>query len=356
MTATASGNGRRILLRLPNWVGDIMMALPAIESLRQALPAARLVGMVRPGHVELAQRITALDDVVAAPPQSGLDRYRAVWKSARELRDGNFDMAVLLAPSFEAALTVWLAGIPVRLGHDTDHRTALLNRVVETREGHRGDSFEDLVSELGAKPRSGGDVFRCVSSDRDYAEQFLHDSGVDPATKPVFVNPASAKKPRAWSSDRFRTLVEGIATRHPGVAVVVHDHHPFEAPAAWRSGSIHTLRDATLVELAGVIKRCSLYVGNDSGPMHIAAALGVPTIGIYGPSSPSRTSPNGAHGAAHIPISASFECSPCRERFFDECPSPPSSDERPPCLNEISVERVADQVDQLLGSFRQDVE
>ena len=347
----ASESGQRILVRLPNWVGDIMMALASIQSLRQTLPEAHLVGMARPDHVELAQRISALDEVVAAPPQNGADRHRAIWNSTRELRNANLDIAVLLATSFEAALTVWLAGIPVRLGHDTDHRTALLNRVVEARDGHRADGFQDLVSELGGKPTDVGDILQCAASDREYAERFLRDVGIDPGVKPVFVNPASAKKPRAWSSDRFRQLVEGMMERHTAVPILVHERHPFEAPKKWSSSPrIHTVSDASLVELAGVMERCSLYVGNDSGPMHMAAALGVPTIGIFGPSSPERSSPRSAKGAPHTPISAFFECSPCRERFFEECPSAPSSDDRPPCLNEIDVDSVAGEVDRLLKS------
>ena len=349
MTTTASGVGQRILIRLPNWVGDIMMALPAVESLRLALPDAHLVGMVRSAHVELALRITALDEVVAAPAQGG-ERHHGIWSSTRELRDAQFDAAVLLATSFEAALTVWLAGIPVRLGHDTDHRSALLNRVIELRDGHRADGFQDIASALGGQPSGGGDIFQCTSSDREYAERCLRDAGVDPEMKPVFVNPASAKKPRAWSSDRYCRLLDGIAKQRPGMPILVHDRDPFDSPAVWPTGAIHTVCDSSLVELAGVIERCSLYVGNDSGPMHIAAALGVPTVGIYGPSSPERTSPRGARGATHVSVSASFACSPCRERFFEECPSPPSTDERPPCLNEVSVERVAGEVDRLLGA------
>ena len=328
-----------------------MMALPAIESLKQAFPEAHLIGMARPDHVELIRRIQAIDEVVSAPHQTGSDRRRAIWSSTRELRDADLDLAVLFATSFEAALTVWMAGIPIRLGHDTDRRTALLNRVVKAvGDRHRADSFQDLSSELGGKPVESADALQSTAPDRAYAEQLFDEAGIGPDAAPVFVNPASAKTPRAWSSQRFRQLAERIVERHPGVQVLVHDRHPFERPSGWpASDVIHTVSKASLVELAAVMERCALYVGNDSGPMHIAAALGVPTIGIYGPSSPERTAPRGAKGAPHVEVSASFECSPCRERFFEECPSPPSPDARPPCLDAISVETVAAQVDQLLG-------
>lgn len=347
--AMTSDSSDRLVVRLPNWAGDIMMALPALKSLRQAFPRAHLIGMARPGHVELAQRITVLDQVLVAPAQTGWNRHLAIWNSTRQLRGARCGVALLLATSFEAALTVWLAGVPLRAGHGTDHRALLLNRVVEGRGGHRADHFQEVVSVLGGVPSDGADVFRCAPSDRQYAERFLFNAGIDPGMRPVFINPASAKGPRSWSSGRFRQLADGIAAQHAGVPVLVHHRHPFDLPPAWpSSSSIHIISDASLVELAGVIERCVLYVGNDSGPMHVAAALGLPTIGIYGPSSPARTSPRGRKDLVHVDISAEFECAPCRERFFEECPSPPSWDERPPCLNAIEVDTVAEAVDRLL--------
>ena len=351
---------RRILIRLPNWVGDMMMALPAIQSLRATCPEARLIGMARPEHVELAQRIQALDEVVAAPPRAGSNRHAAMLAVTRSLRHAKLDAAVLLAPSFEAALTAWLAGIPLRLGHGTDHRAALLSRVVGVRACHRSDGFQDLVSELVARPtdrldgpngQDGAGGLQVIASDRAYVDRMFTTVGLAGHAPPVFVNPASGKKPRAWASDRFRQLAERLVESHPGISVLVHDHHPFDRPDGWPSSdSIRTVSGTSLVELTAVIERCSLYVGNDSGPMHIAAALGVPTVGIYGPSSPEHTSPRGVKGVTHLPVSASFACSPCRERFFEECPSPPSADERPPCLNDVDVETVTDAVDRVLGS------
>ena len=330
------------------------MALPAIHSLRVACPESRLVGMARPEHVELVRRIGALDEVLSAPPSAGAGRYRATLSVPRSLRHESLDAAVLLAPSFEAALTVWLAGIPLRVGHGTDNRATLLNRVVEVQDCHRSDGFQDLVSELGAKQIARADdleLLQLEASDRAYIDRLLTTLGPLGSASLIFVNPASGKRPRAWASDRFRQLAEHLAERYPAMSVLVHDHHPFDHPTGWpSSGSIRTVSGVSLVELAAVIERCSLYVGNDSGPMHIAAALGVPTVGIYGSSSPDRTSPHGVWRAAHLSVSASFACSPCRERFFDDCPSLPSSDERPPCLNEVSVKMVTAAVDRILES------
>ena len=351
MPSVVSGSSvRRLLVRLPNWVGDIMMALPAIQSLRGALPEAHLIGMARPEHIELAKRIDGFDEVLAAPPRRSSARLRTMATAIRGLRSRKLDAAVLFATSFESALTVWLAGIPIRVGHETDHRAFMLNHPVRVREGHPSDQCHDVVEKLvgGESQRSGGSL-RLTDRDRLFADRLFESAGYLPDVKPIFVNPASAKTQRAWASDRFLALAEHLVGRFPDTPVLVHNWHPFACPEGWPPvDSIRVVADARLTELAGVIERCSLYVGNDSGPIHIAAALGVTTVGIYGPTSPQRTSPRGAKGAVHIPVSAGFECSPCREQFFKECPSPPTADQRPPCLNAVSVDLVAQAVNDIL--------
>ena len=340
-----------MLIRLPNWVGDILMALPAIHALRVHQPQARLVAMVRPVHMELARRIAAFDHVMPAPPPAGRGRLRGWQRAVDALRAERLQAAVLLAPSFESALTARAAGIPVRVGHATDRRELLLTHRVEVDPGqHRTDGFLDLAAALGAPPAPGAPVFGFHEPERGYADDLFRQAGIAGRVRPVLVNPAAAKTPRAWSSERFCRLAETIAGRGDGAPVLVHHHAPFDPPAGWPAHpAIHLVRGATLIQLGAVIERCRLYVGNDSGPMHIAAALGVPTVGIYGPSTPDHTSPRGAPGAPHGAVSARFACSPCRERFFDECPSPPTADGRPPCLDQVQVETVAEEVDRLLS-------
>lgn len=360
-----AADASKVLVRLPNWLGDIMMALPALQALRAALPNAEIVAMVRPDHVELVGRVTGLNGVIVAAARNGSDRYRTGLAVIRELRNGGFDTAVVLAPSFEAALTVWLAGIKVRVGHDTDYRGIFLNRVVAMRDVHQSDAFLDVVAELAANTKrlsvpagvfGGGSAdqvcrFVCAPKERDWADRFFSEADFSSETRPVFINPAAAKRPRAWSAEKFVKLVDILAAHHPKLPVIVHHHHPFELPDGWPGRtSAHILSGASLMELAAVVERCRLYVGNNSGPMHVAAALGVPTIAVYGSTSPALTSPRGAEGARHVSVSANFNCSPCRERFFEECPSPPSADERPPCLNAISIETVVEAVEDILAT------
>lgn len=340
---------RTVLVRLPNWVGDIVMALPALQALRAHDHGTRLVAMARPDHLEFVRRISVFDEVLPGPSKDVDERWGSWWKVVRTIWTSNFQVAILLAPSFESALTAFLGGVPIRVGHIADRRSWLLShRVAVNADKHRKDEYLDVVKLLGAEPVSGPVPLRFQLAERRYVDQFFKREGFDQNARPVFVNPAAAKTPRAWSSERFRQLAEYIADKHQ-VQVLVHQHPPFRAPTAWpRHPQVRVIEDATLVQLGAVIQRCRLYVGNDSGPMHVAAALGIPTVGIYGSSSPGRTSPSGDSNTSHLAVSSYFSCSPCRERFFEDCPSPPSREGRPPCLDEINVDTVAEQVDRLL--------
>lgn len=325
------------------------MALPAVQALRVHLPETHLIGMVRSQHVELAERIQALDEVVPAPPQTDFGFNTNWWSSIAKLRSANLDGAILLASSFEAALTVWLAGIPVRIGWDSDYRSILLTKSVAVNRVHDADVFLSVVESIGAKPVSGPATLMIRPAEHEYVDRLFDDAGWSAKTQLVFINPASVKIPRAWSSDRFRKLAELIVERHPGMSVIVHHYPPFDMPKGWpRSRTIRAVSEASLVELAALIQRCVLYVGNDSGPKHLAAALGVPTVGIYGPSMPVETFPRGMPEATHLSVSAGFSCSPCKQQFFKECPSPPTEDGRPPCLDQVTVQMVAAQVDRVL--------
>ena len=343
-------NPTRLLVRLPNWVGDILMARPAVQALRARWPEAQVVGMARAQHAALVERFGAFDLVVGAPGGAGLARAAEVRATARELRSRRLDTAVILAPSFEAALSPWLAGIERRIGHDTDRRGRLLTDPVAPRpEAHRTDEYLDVAGVLDAvAPPPVVPPLALTAADRAYAAK-LFDTLAWPAdSRPLFVNPAAAKTPRAWSAERFRALVEGLSGM--GRPVIVHDRPPFDVRPRGAGGQgAARVRDATLPELAALLERCAIYVGNDSGPAHIAAAVGIPTVTIHGPSSPGRTAPRGAGEGRHVAVSASFPCSPCRERFFDECPSPPSADGRPPCLAAVTVDEVAAAVEQILG-------
>jgi len=332
-----------------------MMARPAVHAIREASSSVRLIAMAKASHQPLIERFGLFDDFVAAPENKGFKNVVSVWSAASAIRRHNAGAAVVMAPSFEAAFTTWLSGIRVRVGHDTDGRSLLLTDAVGLRSRvHRVDSYRDLSRAL---ENSGVVSLPSLSfgpTDHAYARRLFQSMSWDAAVRPIFVNPAAAKSARAWSSSRFRILVERLVAQPTSRHVVIHARQPFSASQEWaRSYGIAVVSDVSLPELAALLERCSLYVGNDSGPAHIAVAAGIDTVTIFGSSVPDQTGPSAAHApneGSHSAVSASFECAPCRERFFKDCPSPPSEDGRPPCLDAISVDVVLDRVNQFLDS------
>ena len=313
--------------------------------------------MLRATHRPLVERFNIFDVLLSAPEGSGVTRLTGVWSAASSVRERSPDVAVVMAPSFESALTTWMAGVPTRVGHDTDGRRVLLTSAVPLRaDTHRTEVFRDLARALGATGEVMVPPLCLTEEDRDYAARLFKSMSWNESTQPLFLNPASAKTPRAWSSDRYRTLAERLTSGKRAFRVVVHARDPFSAPQDWAaSRGIALVDNASLSELAAVLERCALYVGNDSGPCHLAAAVGIRTVTIFGPSIPQRTGPRSffrLHSEdtvteRNIAVSASFACAPCRERFFDECPSPPSDDGRPPCLDAITVETLVSQIEQV---------
>ena len=337
------------------------MALPAVEAIRSVHPSDYLIGMVRAEHIEFARRVEAFDEIISAPSGRGLMRLPLLWGAVRRLRSSRPDVAVVMAPSFEAALTSWLAGVPRRIGSKADARGFLLTDVVRMPSGcHRRDEFSALVDILGAKVVANVPCVALEALDRAYVGRLFHDCGWPDDVRPIFVNPAAAKTPRSWSAKRFEDLVEALRLREPDRRIIVHNRSPFEMPPNWVSRQgVLAVGDATLPELCAVLERCSLYIGNDSGPAHLAALFRVPTITLFGPSTPLRTGPSPKPGVSAIDLTAAFPCSPCRERFYKECPSPPSPEGCPPCLEAISIGQVIDKAEHVLsgdGSFSFDLE
>lgn len=327
------------------------MALPAVEAIRSVHPFDHLIGMVRAEHFDFARRISAFDEIISAPSGRGLRRVPLLWRAVQQLRSARPDVAVVMAPSFEAALISWLARVPRRIGSKTDARGFLLTDVVSMpSDCHRRDEFFALVDVLGAEVDTNVPCVALEAHDRAYVDRLFHNCGWLNDICPIFINPAAAKLPRAWSAKRFEDLVLALRLGNPQRQIILHNRAPFELSSDWASiQGVLAVGDTTLPQLCALLERCSLYIGNDSGPAHLAALFGVPTITLFGPSTPLLTGPRPKPGVSAIDLTAAFPCSPCRERFYEECPSPPSLEGCPPCLEAISVRQVIDKAEHVLS-------
>ena len=327
----------RVLVRAPNWIGDVVLSLGAVRDLRRNFPRARLEVLARPWVADLYRAVTEIDAVRVST------RFRA---DAAALR-GAFDLAVVLPNSFGSALQVRLAGIPERWGYGTDGRAPLLTRAPRVPPEVRGRSqvyyYRAMLAGAGLRVSAAPDVsLSCPADWTASADRLLADEGAGPPW--IGVNPgASYGTAKRWLPERFAAVADALARGGARVALVggAAERATGEAIAAQMIAPARMLcGETTLPELAAVLARMSLLVTSDSGPMHLAAALGVPVVAVFGPTDWRETHPV---GTAHRLVREPVHCSPCRLR---ECPI----DHR--CMRRVTIDRVLDEAGALLEESR----
>lgn len=350
---------RNVLVRGPNWLGDAVMCEPALRGLTQLFPEAEITLLVKPAIAELFIGHPALARVLIYDDKGRHAGLTGKWTLAGLLRRHRFDLAVLLQNAFEAALLAFLAGVPRRYGYATDGRSFLLSEPVAVPDRrtilHQVQYYWNLLKPLGLTGDPPAPKL-IVSSDEEAAMgRRLAQAGITPSDLVVGINPGSTYGgAKRWLPERFAEAASGISRmleKQHGqrVGVVILGAKGEEvlgreiaarltAPTAVLSGA------TTIRELMAAMKRCSLLVTNDTGPMHIATAVQVPVVAIFGPTDWRTTSP---YGAPHAIVRQSVDCAPCLLR---ECPI----DHR--CMTGVSVEMVQEaavkQVAGLSGSSR----
>jgi len=309
---------KRLVLFAPNWLGDAVMAQPALADIRRALPGATIaLATERPAIAAFAGLLGMIDEVV---PLDGLKERR-------------FEAAVLLPNSFHSAFVAARAGIPERWGYRTDWRGALLTRAVRRSPNvHQVDSFQILVAALGFATGSSEPRIDVSGDLRTRGADELQRAGWNGRDPLVALAPGAAYGgAKRWPVDSFAGLADGLmadAVR----PVLVGGPADVEvgraiASRAKASGLLNTIGN-DVPALAGVLANCRALVSNDSGAMHLGAAIGVAVTALFGPTDETRTRPIGAH---HRVLSHPVWCRPCMLR---ECPLDHA------CMRGIGVDEV----------------
>ncbi len=344
---------KRVLIRGTNWVGDAVMSVPAMRELRKCLPESRISLLIRPWVRDVYGGADFLDEVISYD-KDGLHRgLSGRRRLVSEMRSREFDLAILFQNAFEAALLVWWAGIPVRIGYARDGRSLLLSRAIpidpELRRVHQVYYYLGLLAGAGfteARPwRDARTLPACDlavrPSDRESARSLLRKHGIEAGEVLIGLNPgASYGGAKRWLPDRFAEVADHLAGKYS--ARILLFGSPAEFPVSqyvagrMHSPSVNLAGQTTLGELMGLIKECALLVTNDSGPMHLAAALGVPQVAIFGSTSDIATGP--LSDLAEV-VRVPADCSPC---FLRECPT----DFR--CMTGITVGQVIDAAERKL--------
>jgi heptosyltransferase-2 len=308
-----------ILIRATNWVGDAVMCLPALRTIRDRFPQARIAILAKPAVADLYARESCADEVIRYNTKPGA--------IARELRVRGFDCAILLQNAFEAAWIAWLARIPNRIGYSRDGRGWLLTRAVPVpRRGEipRHERFYYIELLLRA-----GMIERIPESPMIRLEH-----PATSATRTIGVSPGAAYgNAKRWLPERFAEAAGKLAgARGASIALFgsASERPACEQIAQLLNGHsvINHAGQTTLAQFIDLAAACELFLTNDSGAMHIASALGVPTIAVFGATDDAGTGPTGPNARV---VREPVECSPCLLR---ECPI----DHR--CMSRVSADRV----------------
>ena len=367
MKAFDPGKVRTLLIRGTNWVGDSILSLPALKQARLDFPQAEITLLVLPWVAGIYEGCTAVDEILLYDRQ-GLHRgLSGKLRLIRELRERRFDAALLFQNAFEAAVLTRLAGIPVRAGYDRDGRGWLLSHrvAVDPRVSklHQTYYYLDLLEQLLGRARTATsleprpmsafaaeampDITLTVSAGRKHAARTrLQSHGVDFNRTVVGVNPGafygSAKR---WLSERYATVLDRLINERQASVVIFGSPNEVAIAEAIQSGMrsrpVILSGRTELSELIAMIACCDLFLTNDSGPMHLAAALRVSTLAIFGSTDEIATGPM---SPAAVVLNKRVECSPCLLR---ECPI----DHR--CMTRITAEEVAQQAFRMIDAKHQ---
>lgn len=344
-TRLNSGAIKRILVRSTNWVGDAILITPAVRAVRKNFPEAQISILAKPWVAPIFYNNPYVDNIMQYDSAGRHTGWLGKARLIKELRRGRFDLSVLFQNAFEAALLTYLAGIPNRLGYDTDGRRALLTHSIrlepKLKQIHEIDYYLTILKRafLGL---DGRDLTLVVTDqERSRAKDILANCGITGEEIIVGVNPGSTYgSAKQWPPERYAALCDRIQTLWAARVVIFggSGEEPIGSQVSelMKHRCVNLCGKTTLREAVALIEKCRLFVTNDSGLMHVASAFDMPLVAIFGSTNPITTGPSGSRSRiVRVPV----PCSPCLK---PECPE----DHR--CMTEITVDQVYAAADALL--------
>jgi predicted lipopolysaccharide heptosyltransferase III len=327
----------RILLVRLRQIGDVVFTTPAVHALRARFPDAHLAYLVEPAAAPIVARNPHLNDVIVAPRARGVRGLVADLALGRRLRAQRYDLAIDFHGGPRASLLTWLSGAPVRLGYEILGRgwmyTERVARPRELRKRHSVENQWDLLARLGVAPPDRSAYPAEMPADAAVAAAIdarLRDAGVGHGDPIVVIHVSAGNPFRRWPASHFVELVAALAadderrrivvtsgpSEHNAAARVIADAQRQLGPE--RSRQVLSCGEFSLTELRAVLDRASLYIGGDSGPLHVAATTRVPIVGLYGPTLPVRSAPWRDDRYATESVDAGeLPCRPCDQRVCE---------------------------------------
>lgn len=339
----------KIVVRCPNWIGDAVMSIPALRKLREAYPDAVIYLHTRNWAEGVFRDSTFFDRLLLIGENKA--RLGSIKEQVRELRQQNFDLSVLFTNSFESALIARLANIPDRVGYPTEMRGFLLTKPVDVpswkKERHESEYYLNLVADLTGYNSSVSNSkigLEVSQKRRAEARKSLVDLGTTPDQPIITIGAGSTNSlAKRWPAEYFSSLCDLFAEKLSARVVLLGsiDEAPVSSQIASRMTSqpIDLTGKTDLALATAILSESDLFVSNDMGLAHIAAAVGTPTLVIFGPTNERATAPLGENVRA---VRELVECAPCMLR---DCPI----DHR--CMTRISPARVFESAAEMLETL-----
>jgi heptosyltransferase-2 len=318
----------KIMVRATNWVGDAIMALPALHAVRQRHPDAQISIVARPYVADIYRGQQVCDELIPYDPTGEHRGWSGREKLIANLRARKFDVALLLQNAFDAAWLAWRAQIPQRIGYARDARSLLLTKAIPVpRPGeippHEKLYYLELLRRAGwlaQLPDEPHIALRVPDAARQRASQTLLEAGSGPHARRIAVGAgASYGSAKCWPPDRFAKALNALLS-HADADIILFGT-PSELPvsaaiaAELHHAAINLTGKTSIADLPALLSQCHLFLGNDSGAMHVAAAVGLPIVAIFGPTDPEGTAPVTPRLTI---VQQKPYCSPC---FLRRCPT-----------------------------------
>ena len=318
----------KILIRATNWIGDAIMALPALRAVRKRFPEAEIAIVGRPYVADIYRDQEICDQLIPYDPRGLHAGLSGRERLAAELRAQKFDMALLLQNAFDAAWLAWRARIPERIGYARDARSFLLTKAVPLpRHGeipaHEKFYYLELLRRAGWLDSAQDETFislRVSEEKRRSADEFLCESGVRQGALRIAIGAgASYGSAKCWPPPRFAEVANQLQSEADADVILFGTAAEASVSTAisaeMRRPPIDLTGKTAIADLPALLSQCHLFIGNDSGAMHVAAAVGLPVIAVFGPTDPEGTAPVTPRCSI---VQEKPYCSPC---FLRSCPT-----------------------------------
>ena len=330
---------KRILLIRFGSLGDVVLTTPAIRALREAFPDAYIAMLVGDRSVDIVSENPRLDEVIPFRRDAkGISELRRV---AAMLRERNFDVSVDMQRKFRSSLLAYLSGAELRIGYHRPGGLLCTVRIPDNQNKHAVDRNLDLLRPLGIETDSREPEMFLSHADQDYAHRVFEAQGLASRSPIVGMFPGAGWRHRCWPAERFAAIGDLAAEKYRAGVVIFGgpgEEDIVDNVTGNMSAAVVAIKDKmTLGQLGAMIKKCDLFLSNDTGPMHISVAAGTPTIGLFGPGNHIKFQPI---GEKHALIRKDVPCSPCKQ-FTSKCKDNI-------CMKLITVDEVWEEVSERL--------